>query len=625
VKTARHFKRKLLRWGISHLIPSGIVRPWWLAAVTGIIATAVPLQALDIDSMTGDQLMALMQSQPRLVVNEAVAPTASFDPPVIAPGGKAVYRVSLHALDEAITRWPDQMPVPPQLDLVRGAEGMIFNYGPGTMAPLTVINFHATSARPGVYVIPSYDVEIYGKAVTVPEARLEVVTANTGLPSAHELLLQPARTNVYVGQSLRLRVLNTSDNHVMPMMAEVRLNGDGFIAGKDDVRQQISPVHLPDGRDLLSFIYETSITPFSRGTLQISAQGFTSGNQAGGPMVIRGGVIIPGGPPQFTLLESEPVTLTVIPLPAAGRLPGFNGAIGEFTRDLPKLSAASVTAGNPVKLSVTFHSGANAAHLAMPEAPETPAWEALAAGSPQFAGNGVTFVYTLIPQTDQTAATPEIPFSYFDPDAGRYVDLSIPAMPVKVLPGPGANTNGMAPLTGEATPEKKLSLSPLATTMGRTATTLVPLQERNWFFGVELGPVLALLALWLVSRRRQFWDQHPDLARRRQARRALHQEWRTLRQAAQEGHSAAFATSAVQAIRLVSAPHFPAEPRALVCADVLQLLPETERSGEKGQMVRGLFGTTDTLNFAKNAGEASDVLKWQSQLDRLLAELEARL
>ena len=616
---------KSKRPGAGQWLPAGSAWLRTLAAAVTLLLAAMPLRALDIDSMTAEQLMTLMLAQPRLAVNEAVAPAASFDPPVIAPGGKAVYRVSLHALDEAITRWPDKLPVPPQLDLVRGAEGMIFNYGPGTMIPLTAINFHATAAQPGVYVIPAYDIEIYGKAVTIPEARLEVASGNPGLPSAHELVLEPAKTNVYLGEALRVRVLNPSENHVMPMLSEVQLNGDGFIAGKDSVRQEISTVQLPDGRDLLAFIYETSITPFTRGPLPLTAQGFTSGNQAGGPVIIRGGVVIPGGPPQFTLLESEPVTLNVLPLPQAGRLPGFNGAIGRFTREAPKLSATSIAVGNPVKLSVTFQSGENAAHLGMPEAPATPAWDVIANASPQFAGNSVTFVYTLIPQTDQTSATPEIPFCYFDPDAGQYVDLSIPAMPIQVSPNPGADTNGLAPLTGELTPEKKLSLSPLATTMGRTANSLVPLQERGWFFLVELGPMLGLAALWLASRRRLYLDQHPDLVRRRQARRALRREWRVLRQAALAGDASGFAASAVQAIRLACAPHFPAEPRALVCGDVLQLLPEAERAGATGQLVRRLFAATDARDFAGEPGEFGGLLELQNQLEQLLTQLEARL
>jgi hypothetical protein len=262
----------------------------------------------------------------------------------------------------------------------------------------------------------------------------------------------------------------------------------------------------------------------------------------------------------------------------------------------------------------------------MPPAAETPAWEAFATGPPVMGGDGATFTYTLIPQTDQTPVTPEIPFCYFDPDLGKYVDLSIPAMSVKVTPATGvAAANAATPWAPAPPPEKKLSLSGPALSMGQTATSLVPLQERPWFWALEWGPVLGLVALWLESRRRQFWEAHPDLWRRREARRALHRERRKLRAAAEAKDARGFAASGVQAIRLVCAPHFPAEPRALVCGDVLQLLPEAERLGEPGTVVRRFFLETDALNFAGVPGDTSRLLELQAPLDRLLATLEVRL
>ena len=604
-------------------LPSCVLAIW----LTSVLSLGLPLNAQNASQMSGDQLMSLMLSAPRLATDEPVAPAAAFDPPVITAGAKAIYRVTLHALDEAITRWPDKMPVPPGLELVRGAQGMLMTMGSGKMQPITAVNFHVTARSPGVYILPSYEIEIYGQPVIIPEARLEVVAGNPGVPPLRELQLESASTNVYVGQSIRLHVLSVAgENQPVSVVTEVHLNGDGFITGKGDVRQQISPLRLPDGQQRTAYIYETSLTPFAQGQLKISAQAFTAGNPFAGQVRIQGGEIIPGGPPDYVLLEAEPITLNVIPLPVEGRLPGFIGGIGSFSMDSPQLSATTTQAGDPVKLSVTYRGGPNIAHLAMPPAVETPAWQGFASGSPVIVGNSATFSYTLVPQTDQTAATPEIPFSCFDPDLGRYVDLSIPAMPIKVLPGAATTgPNDLAPLAAEAIPEKKPTLSALAPSMGATARSLVPLQERGWFFVVEWGPVLGVLALWLESRRRQFWEQHPDLRRRRDARRALRREWQTLRRAAQAGDARTFANSAIQAIRLACAPHFPAEPRALVCADVLKLLPEPERAGESGVVVRQLFLSHDRMDYATSPAEVVNLLDLQPQLDRLLANLEARI
>ena len=41
--------------------------------------------------------------------------------------------------------------------------------------------------------------------------------------------------------------------------------------------------------------------------------------------------------------------------------------------------------------------------------------------------------FTLIPLTDEARETPAIPFSYFDPATAKYVDLTIPPLPVTVV------------------------------------------------------------------------------------------------------------------------------------------------------------------------------------------------
>jgi hypothetical protein len=115
------------------------------------------------------------------------------------------------------------------------------------------------------------------------------------------------------------------------------------------------------------------------------------------------------------------------------------------------------------------------------------------------------------------------------------------------------------------------------------------------------------------------------MRRRRDARRALVQERRTLRRAAQSGDARAFASSGIKAIQVACAPHFPAEPRALVCRDILEVLPEIERTGENGAIVREMFGALDVLDYAGTPENVDRLLGLEPQLDRLLMELEARL
>ena len=92
---------------------------------------------------------------------------------------------------------------------------------------------------------------------------------------------------------------------------------------------------------------------------------------------------IPGGPPQYTLLESDPVELNVRPLPTEGQLPGFAGAIGSFAVGPPKLATNVLRVGDPVKLTVTVTNRGEGplARLVAPPPPKSREWQVFAANN----------------------------------------------------------------------------------------------------------------------------------------------------------------------------------------------------------------------------------------------------
>ena len=61
-----------------------------------------------------DPLMQLMLTQPPIEISSNVTITASFDPPVIAPGGMCTYRVTINAVSDSV-RWPEDLPARAEL------------------------------------------------------------------------------------------------------------------------------------------------------------------------------------------------------------------------------------------------------------------------------------------------------------------------------------------------------------------------------------------------------------------------------------------------------------------------------------------------------------------------------
>ena len=86
-----------------------------------------------------------------------------------------------------------------------------------------------------------------------------------------------------------------------------------------------------------------------------------------------------------------------------------------------------------------------------------------------------------------------------------------------------------------------------------------------------------------------------------------------------------FASSAVNALRVAGAPHFPAAPRALVGRDILELLTEAERHGRPGEVVRKFFDVTDAAQFSPATAGASELLGLQPELNQVLDRLEDKL
>ena len=597
-------------------------------------ASRLPGQPTSAPPTVTDPLMSLMLSQPPIDVSSPVGATTFFEPPVVKPGQDAIYRVTFNALEESID-WPGKLAAPGGLQVRAGAHGQMLVFAGSTMQPRTTFNYHIRPSVSGRFIIPGFPVTVYGKPVSVPAALLEVEDSPPpAVPPAPRLLLQMPTTNLYVGEAVRANIVAPPGaGPVSQGYVPLQIAGDGLLVDQSSFRQRVDPrSRVPGAVAVQPSNYELMVTPLRAGRLSAFAQGFFIA-RAAGPLVLSGPGAGNGNWTPYTLLDSDPIEVEVRPLPREGQLPGFTGAVGALAVEDPELSTNVVRVGDPVKLRVRVHGDGNLARLVPPSPPRSPEWQVFGSppnnATPQVpqALGYATFEFTLIPLTRDVRATPPVPYSCFDPRTGTYQDLTIPAVPLEVLPGASpadlqavAQANATMPL-----PEKEPVLSGLASAPGASAASLAPLQLRSWYPLLQLSPAGAFLALWSWDRRRRFLEQHPEVVRRRRARRALVSERRALERAARAGDAVQFAAHAVSAMRIASAPHYPAEPRALVGADVLALLGESERVGRTGEVVRRFFSVTDAARFAAEPAAAGELLALRPALEKVLRQLEERL
>lgn len=610
-------------------IGSWVVLFWLLAGLRAFAQTnpaAAPPQ---------DPLMQLMLSQPAIEISTNVEILAAFDPPVIGVGEPATYRVTINAISDSI-KWPEDIYAPLELNLKQSARGQVFQSAKNQLTPVTTFNHRVTVTKPGTYTIPAFRVKVAGRNFVVPAARLEVsAEANPAAALRPQLYIELSETNAFCGQRIDVRLMLPSGrSNVIQSLTQVQINGDGVMVDQGSVRQRIQPLTV-QGRTGPVFIYEATFTPLVAGRIDLSAQGFTAGGMFGGPITIQGQATILGGQPQYILVDSDTVRLDVEPLPRTGLLPGFSGAIGQFDLEAARLETNRVRVGDPVKLFVTFRTQGDIKRLNAPEPPAVTNWQMLspvAEGGPALIttavglASGRSFSYTMIPFTNNITATPEIPFCYFDPDQKKYIDLTIPSVPIQVVAGgASAEAQALAQAAAAMTNEHKLQLSGLAPARGKTTDSLVPFQVRRSFWLAQLLPLFGFAGWWYWDRRRRFYERHPEVLVRRRARQALRRERRVLTKAARANDAAGFARSAVAALRVAGAPHFPALPRALVGRDILELFAVDERDGRTGAVIQQVFAVTDAAQFSASQGELSGLLALQPELERILDQLEERL
>src|SRR5260370_30269509 len=137
---------------------SFVIRSTASLVIAGCLSTAYAQQTVPPQQ---DPLINLMLSQPPIELNGPVVATASFDPPVIAPGQQSIYRVTFNALGASI-QWPAELPADPNLGIQRSAEGEVLQVTAGAMVPTTSFNYRVHPTGVGGFVVTQFVATVYG-------------------------------------------------------------------------------------------------------------------------------------------------------------------------------------------------------------------------------------------------------------------------------------------------------------------------------------------------------------------------------------------------------------------------------------------------------------------------------
>ena len=244
-------------------------------------------------------------------------------------------------------------------------------------------------------------------------------------------------------------------------------------------------------------------------------------------------------------LNSDTISLNVLPLPEEGKPDNFTGAVGQFRMN-GKLDRRKVKANEAISLDMTISGKGNIKLLEMPNAKFPPSFEVfepVVSENINTGGNVISgdkyFEYTIIPNQEGNYDLPRMTFPYFDPEAGEYKELQLPLYKIIVEKGEGVP---------EAVQNKKLELKELKTNTRLTS--------RGKYFFASL-PFWGLLLLpfilfpWYYNKHKKLMAELADVEgiKRRQANQVALNKLAQAKVFQEKGEKRPFYDEVIKAIR----------------------------------------------------------------------------
>ncbi|MBI4809974.1 MAG: protein BatD [Ignavibacteriales bacterium] len=227
-------------------------------------------------------------------------------------------------------------------------------------------------------------------------------------------------------------------------------------------------------------------------------------------------------------VRSQPLNITVLPLPAADLPPNFSGAVGKYTMEA-WLDKRETKTNEPVTLKVKISGRGNLKLLEAPlinltsdiEKYEPKISDNITKQGDQIAGSR-TFEYLLIPRHPGDQKIPSVQFAYFDVDKKIFVSLSSPDFILNVEKG------------SETTPTYAVGIGKedvklLGEDIRFIKSETISLRSKGdtfagspMFLVLSISPILAFVGFMFYAKRREKLQGNLLLVRNRKARKLAH-------------------------------------------------------------------------------------------------------
>ncbi|HUD71975.1 MAG TPA: BatD family protein [Dongiaceae bacterium] len=333
-------------------------------------------------------------------------------------------------------------------------------------------------------------------------------------------------------------------------------------------------------------------------------------------------------PVETVTRRSDPITVTALPLPSAGRPAGFSGAVGKF--DLSVVAdrqSARVSDALGLKIKVSGEGSLNAAgEPTIADLPDFKRFDPKVTATTSVQADRLraekVWDYVVIPLAPGNQTLPAITFSYFDPSAKEYRTASSKPVAIRVDRGDPAAAGG-APVVGQSDVRVVgRDIRHLKQSDGGLEDRSRPFYRSAVFFAMLLLPLAADAALWGFARTR---DDSPLAARSRRERRARGVARRRLKVAHRslsKSTAQAFYAAVAQAMTDYIGDKFGTAGIGLTHPRIEELLVAGGASDELRAAFHRTLEACDFARFAPSSSDEAEMRRVLEAAEECLAGLE---
>jgi hypothetical protein len=364
------------------------------------------------------------------------------------------------------------------------ANGLSINFA-GTSSRTQILNFQATTiitftyivtpTKEGTYEIPAVEVSAGGKTYRTSSLTLKVIhndSNNAGRPAASDKpyfaeLVIP-KESAYVGEQIPIELRFYFNERIQyqpyPQGQYPIIDAEGFVTKKypEPSEKQFEL----NGRPYHVVVYKTALTGVKPGKLEL--QSATQSFLVSTPFGSRSapGFVDPFEDYQQQVIDvkTNGASIEIKALPTADRPASFSGAVGDFTL-ATSVQPTKTRTGDPVSMKVEIKGLGNFDRMERPTLTNTDGWRTYQPSEETEALDDLglsavkTFNYPLVAEKPATSL-PLVEFSYFDPNAEKYVTLKSAAIAIEV-DGEQLRDMSAPPVTSGASPAPQIKPQPI--------------------------------------------------------------------------------------------------------------------------------------------------------------------